>query len=154
MKRVLITGVTGFIGTRLAYDYSQSGWRVDGVATSAPTDLPMLDRYLQAKLPDARLATFIEQAPPDICIHCAGETSIQGSMDDPKNDFETSVTAIFELCEALRCHAPSTRLVFLSSAAIYGNPPSLPIDESKAVAPVSGYGFHKAQCELILKEFS
>ena len=154
MKRVLITGVTGFIGRRLAHNYAQSGCVVDGVATRTPTDLPMLDRYLQARLPDASLATFVEQAPPDICIHCASETSIQRSIDDPKRDFEASVTSTFELCEALRRHAPAARLVLLSSAAVYGNPRSLPVDELENLAPLSGYGFHKLQCELIVKEFS
>jgi nucleoside-diphosphate-sugar epimerase len=45
-------------------------------------------------------------------------------------------------------------VVFPSSAAVYGNPPVLPVPEDSAIAPISPYGFHKAACELLAKEYS
>jgi UDP-glucose 4-epimerase len=154
MKRVLITGVTGFIGRYLATSYSQSGWIVDGVGTSASEMLPCLDRYLQARLPDPRLEDFVRERPPNVCIHCAGETAIALSMKNPKSDFESSAVTTFALCEILRVYAPEVRLVFISSAAIYGNPKVLPINENQPVFPLSPYGYHKALCEQILTEYS
>jgi UDP-glucose 4-epimerase len=60
----------------------------------------------------------------------------------------------FEILNALRLNVPSCRFIFLSSAAVYGNPESLPVSESQPPAPVSPYGFHKLQCEQLCLEFA
>ncbi len=154
MKRVLITGVAGFIGRQLARSYIREGWLVDGVGTRAPENAPSLDRYLQAYLPDSRLEDFVRQRPPDVCIHCSGRASIGLSMQNPREDFQASLAVTFELCETLRRYAPDARLIFLSSAAIYGNPKQLPVDETQQPAPVSAYGYHKLLCEILLEEYA
>ena len=60
----------------------------------------------------------------------------------------------FELLNAIRHYANACRVIFLSSAAVYGNPESLPVAESHVLKPVSPYGFHKLQSELICREFA
>jgi UDP-glucose 4-epimerase len=64
------------------------------------------------------------------------------------------VLLTFELLDALRQHAPRCRFILLSSAAVYGNPATLPIAETHAVQPLSPYGWHKRQSELVVEEFA
>ena len=58
------------------------------------------------------------------------------------------------MLDALLRWAPRCRFLLLSSAAVYGDPVSLPVSEEHAVAPLSPYGYHKRQCELLCEEFS
>ena len=60
----------------------------------------------------------------------------------------------FELLDALRRRVPGCRFIFLSSAAVYGEPDSLPVSELEPVKPILPYGFHKRQCELLCEEFA
>ena len=96
---------------------------------------------------------MIKRVAPRACVHAAGRASVALSREDPATDFHDSVIVTFELLNALRLHAPACRTVLLSSAAVYGNPASLPICETETPAPLSPYGFHKLQCEGLAGEF-
>jgi UDP-glucose 4-epimerase len=74
-------------------------------------------------------------------------------MDDPAQDFYMSVPATVHLLNMLRLHAPRCCVIYLSSAAVYGNPETLPISEEFKSAPISPYGFHKLMCEHLCTEF-
>ena len=75
-------------------------------------------------------------------------------MDDPATDFRGNTVLVFEMLEALRRHAPECRFLLLSSAAVYGDPEVLPVTEGHAIRPISPYGYHKRQAELLCEEFS
>jgi len=59
----------------------------------------------------------------------------------------------FNLLNTLRLYAPACRFLYPSSAAVYGNPSRLPVDEKQVPAPISPYGFHKLMCEQLAVEF-
>jgi UDP-glucose 4-epimerase len=69
-------------------------------------------------------------------------------------DYASGPPVTFELLDVLRRVVPDCRFVFLSSAAVYGNPPRLPISEEESPSPISPYGFHKWQSEVLCREFS
>jgi UDP-glucose 4-epimerase len=71
----------------------------------------------------------------------------------PLADFEGSVRIHAHVLDAVRRNAPEARVITLSSAAVYGNPQSLPIAEDSILAPISPYGYHKVLCETLLKEY-
>jgi UDP-glucose 4-epimerase len=75
-------------------------------------------------------------------------------MTEPAADFYASTILTFEVLNALRLNAPSCRFILLSSAAVYGNPETLPVRETQPPAPISPYGFHKWQCEQLCLEFA
>lgn len=154
MNTVLITGVTGFIGRYVARQFTEAGWIVAGLGTRPLENAPKQDlfSYHQLSLPSADLANTIEQLQPQVCIHCAGRASVDLSVSDPAADFNTNVGATFNLLNTLRLYAPSCRLIYLSSAAVYGNPESLPITENQTVKPISPYGFHKLIGEQLCTE--
>ena len=156
MKTVLVTGVSGFIGRYVARYFSEQGWSVIGIDNSPPENAPLanLSAYHRLQLPDAKLGTSLEETSPQLCLHCAGRASVGLSISDPSADFHTNTVLTFELLNALRLHAPNCRFVFLSSAAVYGNPRSIPVSENQPPAPLSPYGFHKLQCEQLCLEFT
>lgn len=156
MSLVLITGVTGFIGRYVARQFAEAGWSVAGLGTRPPENAPRqyLSCYEQLVLPAADLAVIVQQLQPDVCIHCAGRASVDLSVSDPAADFDASAAVTFNLLDTLRLCAPRCRLIYLSSAAVYGNPVALPIYETQNPNPISPYGFHKLMCEQLCAEFA
>jgi len=155
MKTVLITGVTGFIGRYIARQFFDAGWSVVGLGTRPQENAPnqALSHYYQLLLPSNELTQIIQQVQPQICIHCIGRASVGLSVTEPNADFKTSVEITFQLLDTLRLSAPSCKTIYLSSAAVYGNPRSLPIAETHETNPISPYGFHKLICEQLCQEF-
>jgi UDP-glucose 4-epimerase len=155
-RTVLITGAAGFIGRYVARHFSEQGWLVIGVDQVQPENAPLqnLSAYHSLRLPDEQLAGLLRHSSPRVCIHCAGRASVGLSLEDPTPDFYDGSVMTFELLNALRLYAPGCRFILLSSAAVYGNPRSLPVSEDEPTLPISPYGFHKLQCELLSLEFA
>lgn len=155
-KSILITGVAGFIGRYVARYFLEQGWFVIGVDNSPPENAPVanLSIYQRLQLPDANLNNLLLEYSPEVCVHCAGRASVGSSITDPTADFYTNTALTFEILNALRLNTPSCRFIFLSSAAVYGNPESLPVSENHSPFPLSPYGFHKLQCEQLCMEFT
>ena len=156
MKSVLVIGVAGFIGRYTARYFSEQGWSVIGIDNSPPENAPLanLSKYYRLQLPNAKLASVLQEKSPDLCIHCAGRASVGQSITDPSADFHSGTVLTFEILNSLRLYTPDCRFIFLSSAAVYGNPESLPIRETQSLAPISPYGFHKRQSEQLCLEFT
>jgi UDP-glucose 4-epimerase len=148
--------VAGFIGRYVARYFAAQGWNVVGIDGSAPENAPLssLTAYYSLRMPSNELGGIIASCAPTLCIHCAGRAAVGLSMTAPAADFYGNTVMTFELLDALRLNAPSCRFIFLSSAAVYGNPHSLPIDEDHPTVPLSPYGFHKLQSEQLCQEFS
>ena len=155
MKTVLITGVAGFLGRYVARHFVREGWRVIGIDDVPPENVQLTAvAFHRLQLPSTALPEILRATAPDVCVHCAGRASVPLSMAEPKPDFEANAVLTFELLDALRLHAPRCRTLFLSSAAVYGDPAALPVTEDQRVAPLSPYGYHKRQAELLCEEFS
>jgi UDP-glucose 4-epimerase len=156
MKTVLITGVAGFIGRYVARYFSKQGWKVIGTDNSPPENAPVADlsTYQRLQLPSPEFSNILQVHQPDALIHCAGRASVALSVSDPVADFYSNTIVTFNLLDALRLNTPHCKFIFLSSAAVYGNPSKLPIDETYPVSPISPYGFHKLQSEQLCLEFS
>jgi UDP-glucose 4-epimerase len=156
MPTVLITGVAGFIGRYVARHFAQQGWSAIGADNSPPENAPLanLTAYRRLQLPDPEFGHLLEEYSPQVCIHCAGRASVGLSVTDPTADFYSNTLLTLEMLNALRLNAPTCRFILLSSAAVYGNPNSLPISEEQITMPLSPYGFHKLQGEQLCLEFA
>jgi UDP-glucose 4-epimerase len=146
-----ITGASGFIGNLLFMRLAADGFRVAGVdIVEPPADRP--GHSVTAPLGQSALDRLAERTgPPDIVYHFAGGSAVGPSFMDPLEDFNRAVPPTAELIEWLRRSAPRARLLFASSAAVYGNRHLGPIPETTELAPVSPYGVHKAVCEELLR---
>ncbi|MEA3210609.1 MAG: UDP-glucose 4-epimerase [Chthoniobacter sp.] len=155
-RTVLITGAAGFLGRHCVRQFAQEGWRVIGLDDVPPESALLGDGVMfhRMKLPDPHLAELLLAEVPSACVHSAGRASVGLSLTDPAADFRDNTVLTFEILEALRRNAPRCRFLFLSSAAVYGNPVSLPVSETHPPAPLSPYGYHKLQCELLCEEFA
>jgi len=150
---ILITGVNGFLGGHMAKVAHQHGWRVWGLDRSG-TPPDFVHSYLQTTLPSAASDLFIQEAKPSFCVHFAGMASVGLSVEKPDLDFASGPPVVFALLNQLRLSSPKCRVAFASSAAVYGNPVSLPVTEKQPPCPISPYGYHKLQSELILQEYA
>jgi UDP-glucose 4-epimerase len=155
-KTVLVIGSAGFLGRYAAKHFIERGWNVIGIDSVAPQNAPLsiVKSYYSVKLPFTAFGDILCKHSPDVCIHCAGSASVPLSVTDPVSDFYANPVLTFEVLNALRLHAPKCRFILLSSAAVYGNPRSLPVNETDTPVPISPYGFHKWQCEQLCLEFA
>ncbi len=146
MPKVLITGVAGFLGRAFAAEFAEESWSVSGIDTATPENAPrpFLDYYQQAILPDTALEDAIKTVAPELIIHCAGRASVPQSFESPHLDFAAGPVVTLHLLNTLRDLGWQQKVIFCSSAAVYGNPEHLPVTENAPCRPISPYGFNKA----------
>jgi UDP-glucose 4-epimerase len=156
-RNALVTGPHGFLGGYITTRLTGGGYQVAGVGLKPPPgsdSSPELSTFYEMELPTPALADVLREESPDLIVHTAAPASVGASVADPLDDFTRSVETWFRLLDAVRTVAPSARVILISSAAVYGDPASLPVGEDAPIAPVSPYGFHKWMCEVIAREHS
>lgn len=147
--KILIIGAKGFIGSHCVRYFSKEHevWGCDVVTDYA------IDNYFIVDATNADYCELFEQENFDVCINCSGAASVPDSIKNPQRDFILNTTNVFKQLDAIRKHNPNCKYINLSSAAVYGNPKYLPIDEKHPLHPISPYGQHKKLAEDICKEF-
>lgn len=151
-KKVLITGISGFIGQSLAEYFSKEPIKILGLSRKKISS--SFYKSQTTTYQSKNLAKIIDQFKPDVIIHAAGSASVGESFESPRQDFESSVLLLNSLLEGVRLSEYQPLVVFLSSAAVYGNVKKLPISEQEILKPISPYGYHKMMSEILLKEYS
>ena len=151
--RILITGISGFIGGSFGHYAAQAGHVVMGTGRSRVGGDAWPGLYTRIADPQD-LSDLIRDFLPDVLVNAAGTASVGASLDDPLHDFRGSVETCAETLEAVRRSERRPLVVIPSSAAVYGNPDSLPVHEKIGLQPISPYGFHKAAAELLAREYS
>ncbi|HET9212583.1 MAG TPA: NAD-dependent epimerase/dehydratase family protein [Thermoanaerobaculia bacterium] len=146
---VLITGIAGFVGSRLARCLLERGDRVSGTYIDARPDLPGA-RLFEADLLDrAALEGAVEEAGPGAVVHLAGLSHIGESWDWQRmpDYFRVNIVGTENVLRA----AAGRPVVIASSADVYGNVPrgEQPISESRPVSPQTPYALTKAAAERI-----
>jgi UDP-glucose 4-epimerase len=152
MARILITGGAGYIGAHTAHFLLRLGHDVEilddlskGYAHNVPAG-----RLHQFRLQDQdRLAQLLAAKPFDAVIHFAAFIAVGESVREPARYFANNTGGSLALLECLQ-QAGVNRLVFSSTAAVYGDPASVPIPESAPLAPVNPYGESKLMVETTL----
>lgn len=107
---------------------------------------------LPLSLPSEKIEKILVEKKPDVLVHCAGKSSVAESIQDPHADHKSQVEITRTLLQAAKNKDYLKRFVYLSSAAVYGDPPILPIHEKCALAPISPYGKHKQMAEALCQE--
>jgi UDP-glucose 4-epimerase len=146
---ILVLGSEGFIGSHTV-EYFRS--RGDNV-TAADIILKDEKDYLliNPEFPD--FSRIFSQWQFDVCINATGAANVQLSFTYPAMDYTLNAANIYNILDSLRKYNPACKFINFSSAAVYGNPSSLPIHESAPLCPVSPYGYHKYYSEQICREF-
>lgn len=149
-----VTGGAGFIGRNVARRLSDNKHAVIGIGHGELSKTEQIAAGLQDWYPLSVNAANLERmvtdhGVPDSIIHAAGVGSVGAAEKAPLKDFHGTVVATAEIVDVMRRRLPMTKLIFLSSAAIYGNQNASKLHETAPRQPASVYGFHKAQCEDI-----
>jgi UDP-glucose 4-epimerase len=152
--RLLITGSRGFIGGSLGRLLARLGHSVLGVGRASQPLQDWPGEYAQADVTHADITKLVYDFHPDAVLHAAGPASVGASFANPQEDLRASLLTLANTLECIRRSGTKPLFVFFSSAAVYGQPARLPVDETQPIAPVSPYGFHKAAGELLAREYS
>ncbi|MDH5561312.1 MAG: NAD-dependent epimerase/dehydratase family protein [Deltaproteobacteria bacterium] len=153
-QKVLVTGAMGFIGRNAARLFKDQGFEVIGLGLGNSEGFMEygLSEYHQLEISLDNLRKSVGR--PDLIIHCAGGASVGFSLDQPREDFTMTVDATSQVLEFIRSDSPSSKLVYLSSAAVYGHAEKLPISEQAPLKPVSPYGVHKKSAEDLCRLYA
>ena len=151
MKQILVIGSKGFIGSAAVRYYESRGYTVTG-CDIIENDKAVGYYKVQSNEPDYH--RVFQQVSPDICLNASGAANVPLSFDDPLMDYQLNVINVLKIVEAIRIESPGTAFINISSAAVYGTPSHLPVSEGADIAPISPYGWHKRQSELICREYA
>lgn len=151
MKNVLITGSEGFVGGYL-YQEIKDICNVTGtyfIKTETPFNSFYLDFTDKKKVDD-----FFLKNQFDIIYHLAGQSSGGFSIKNPYETYFINVNGMLNILEAVRKTKSDTKIIFASSADVYGYPEYLPIDENHPLKPLNPYASSKFVCEEIAQNYS
>jgi GDP-mannose 4,6-dehydratase len=164
VKRVLITGITGMVGSHLAdYLLEHTDWEIYGVCRwRSPLDnishlLSMINENKRVHLlyGDLRdylsIHTAVEKAKPDFVFHLAAQSYPKTSFDSPLDTLETNIQGTANVLEALRKNGIDAVCHVCASSEVFGRVPreKLPIDEECTFHPASPYAISKVGTDLL-----
>lgn len=152
--KLLITGIAGFIGSRIAHAAIDQGHEVIGVDDlsqgykhNVPKDCHFLDLDLAHEKTSSALPTQV-----DVILHLAGQSSGEISFDNPVADLEKNTVSTLNLIH-YGIKAKAQKLVYASSMSVYGTTEDAPISERHSCAPLSCYGVGKYAAENYLQVY-
>jgi UDP-glucose 4-epimerase len=162
MPRILLTGAAGYIASHTWLALHAAGFEVLGVdnfSNSSPKVLKRLQQLLgQAprfeKLDvcdTTALTALLQREPVDAVVHFAAHKAVGESTQQPLNYYRNNLLGLISTAEAMRASGCS-RIVFSSSATVYGAPERLPIAEDSATSATNPYGATKLIGEQILRD--
>jgi UDP-glucose 4-epimerase len=152
--RILITGGAGYIGSVTADLLCGQGHEIvvlDDLSTGHRPALPAGAAFIEGRLHDAALLDRVFARSYDAVVHFAAFSLVGESMRDPLKYWHNNVTGTLALLHRVS-RGGARRFVFSSSAAVYGEPEKMPIDEDAGLQPVNPYGKTKLAMELALAD--
>src|SRR5574340_1068349 len=152
--RVVVTGGAGFIGSSLVYALLSGGSHVtiiDDLSSGSMDNVHPAAGFRRIDVTTSELSPAILDARPDVVIHLAAQVSVTASIADPEFDRRVNVDGTRAVADATVA-AGARRLIFASSAAVYGEPQELPLTEESPKAPEVPYGHSKLAAETVLSD--
>ncbi|MFV2082622.1 MAG: UDP-glucose 4-epimerase GalE, partial [bacterium] len=154
-SRVLVTGGAGYIGSHACKALAKAGYEpvsYDNMVYGHEELVKWGPLEVGDILDGERLRVVIDKYYPDVCMHFAAFTYVGESVEDPAKYYKNNVLGTINLLEALRENGIK-KLIFSSSAAVYGNPVKTPIPDDHYLSPVNPYGETKRVMEGVMRDF-
>ncbi len=143
MSVILVTGSSGQVGSYLVENLPQA----IGLDKEPSKYTDILFDLVNKKLAEVLCYYEIEKI-----IHCAAQVSVEKSVEDPPYDAENNIMGTLNLLEYAR-KKDIEQFIYISSAAVYGEPQYLPIDEEHPKKPISPYGLSKLVGEMYVEMY-
>jgi UDP-glucose 4-epimerase len=154
--RILVTGGAGYIGSHVVKALGRSGHDVlvyDNLSTGHSWAV-LHGRLVEGDLADIpRLREAMAGFRPDAVMHFAASIQVEESVREPLMYYRNNVANSLNLLEAMR-QCDVKRLIYSSTAAVYGIPESIPVDESAPLRPINPYGATKMMIEQVLQDIA
>jgi UDP-glucose-4-epimerase GalE len=153
--KVTVTGAAGYIGGQISLALKDAGHEVLGIdrRPCAKHLQETFDQFVQADIDSDQAKTKLIQFVPAAIVHCAGTSLVGPSIKHPSDYYYNNVIKTIHLLDLVHNALPKTRIIFSSSAAVYGEPVMNPCDEVDPCEPVSPYGESKRMVEQILASY-
>lgn len=153
--KVIITGGAGFIGSNIADLLIDKGFQVviiDNLSHGKEENINPKAKFYNCDIRNSEILEIFQREKPQVLIHEAAQISVPNSIDDPINDASINITGSLNLLEACR-KTGVKKVIYPASAAIFGEPEYLPIDEKHPLNMMSGYGVTKHTVEHYLRVY-
>jgi UDP-glucose 4-epimerase len=154
--QILITGGAGFIGSNIADYLIEQGKEViivDNLSSGKKENINKKSKFYQLDIRDQNLEKVFQENKISHVIHHAAQIDVQQSIADPIFDAENNILGTINLLENCREYG-AAKIIYASSAAVYGEPEHLPIAEEHPVKAMSPYGITKHTVEHYLKMYA
>ncbi|MGG0720091.1 NAD-dependent epimerase/dehydratase family protein [Robertmurraya massiliosenegalensis] len=155
-KTVLVTGGFGFIGSHIVEKLLAQQYKViviDDFSTGKKENIEHISpdmKIFKCSILDTEFEKIVLKEKPDVIIHQAAQVSVQNSINDMMNDEEINIRGSINVIQAA-VKANVKKIIFSSTAAVYGIPEYLPINTSHPISPISPYGVSKYTVEKYLE---
>jgi UDP-glucose 4-epimerase len=153
MKQIIVvTGAAGYIGGQISLTLTDAGHEVTGIdRRPCPTHLKeVFNQFVLADFDSDTTAKKLIQFRPDVIIHCAGTNLVGPSIRYPSDYYHNNVIKTIHMLDLVLAALPKTRVIFSSSASVYGEPFSIPCTETDICNPINPYGESKRMIEQVL----
>lgn len=154
--KILVTGGAGFIASHIVDALVTEGNQVavvDNLSTGKMENLNPQVNFYKLDITTPELLEVMAKEKPEFVFHLAAQTDVQTSIREPLLDAQINILGTINVLEACRLNGVK-KIIYSSSAAVYGTPQYLGIDEEHPVGPLSGYGVSKHTVEHYLKAYN
>ncbi|ENQ3079590.1 NAD-dependent epimerase/dehydratase family protein [Bacillus cereus] len=154
--KVLVTGGAGFIGSHIVESLLENNVEtvvVDNLTTGYKENIPPQATFYYFDIRDPNIDKIFMIEKPDFVIHQAAQVSVQESIKQPFYDCSENVMATINILQSCIKYNVK-KMIYASTAAVYGDPKYLPVDENHPLNPVSFYGLSKLTSETYIQLFA
>tara|TARA_Y100000992_G_C21273859_1_gene498672 strand:- start:5329 stop:6252 length:924 start_codon:yes stop_codon:yes gene_type:complete len=153
MKRILVTGGAGFIGSKVSDNLVNDGYEVftiDNLSTGYEENLPSKVKFIEGDCSDNQLTDQLLKYQFDSIIHIAGQSSGEISFEDPERDLRDNALSTLNLLN-FATKNNCRKFIYASTMSVYGDVPNHIINESNETKPLSMYAVGKLASENYLR---
>lgn len=154
--KIFVTGVAGYIGGQTAIALNEAGYEVDGVDIKPLPDsvAPFLSHFYQGDFCSGKALDVMVSGEYSAIVHCAGTSLVGPSTSHPQPYWHNNVGKTLAMLDNVVTAEQRPKIVFSSSASVYGDPVMTPCQELDITLPISVYGQSKLAIEWFLNSYA